>query len=122
MDLLKSEHELDLYDGKWRIRTRNKHIPPQYIAATAKVKNTIINEGCVIEGTLNNCVLSTEIHVEEGAYMENCVILSKVIVKPGAKIFNAIIMEDVVIEENTVIGSFEADKVFLVTKEQVVTE
>lgn len=122
MDLLKCGNELDIYDRKWRIHTRNKHLPPQYIAPSGIVKRTMVNEGCVIAGSLNNCVLSSNIHVEENAYIENCVVLSKVTIKPGARVYNAIIMEDVVIQENMVIGSLDGDVITLVTKEHIITE
>lgn len=120
MDLLQENNELDIYDVNWRIRTRNKHVPPHYIASTSEVKNSMINEGCIIEGTLNKCILAHDIHIEESAQVENSVILSNVTVKSGAKVRNCIIMEDVIVESGAVIGS--DDEISLVSREHILCE
>ena len=50
MDLLREECDLDLFDHGWRIYSVNPNQPPQYISPAAVVKESLINEGCTIEG------------------------------------------------------------------------
>ena len=120
MDLLDEDNELDIYDKNWRIRTRNRHMPPHYLTETSEVENSMINEGCVIEGKISNCILAQNIYVEKNAQVENSVILSNTMIKSGAKVRNAVIMEDLIIESNAEIGL--DDKISLISKEHILYE
>jgi len=104
MDLLGEEPAFDVDDEEWRIRSRTSAEPPQYIGANAEVKNSIITEGCIIDGTVINSVLSNGVVVEAGAVVKDAVILSGAIVKKNAKVEYAIVDEDVVIEEGVSLG------------------
>ena len=57
MDLLDENCELDLFDYNWRIYSVNPNQPPQYISPEAEVKESLVNEGCTIEGFVNKSVL-----------------------------------------------------------------
>jgi len=67
MDLIGDKPEFDLSDKKWRIYSRNSAQPPQYVGEKAKVSNSLITEGCIIEGIVENSILSGGVVVEEGA-------------------------------------------------------
>lgn len=119
MDLLSEDNALDLYDASWKIYSKNRHLPPQYIGASASVSNSLINEGCYVEGHLENCVLFNEIFVRKDAKVTNSVILSGVTIESGCEIHNAVIMEDVTVKAGTVIGSPDSDLVYLVSKNKI---
>ena len=104
MDLLGEDPAFDVDDEEWRIRSRTSAEPPQYIGANAEVKNSIITEGCIIDGTVINSVLSNGVVVEAGAVVKDAVILSGAVVKKNAKVEYAIVDEDVVIEEGVSLG------------------
>ena len=57
MELLDENPQIDLNDDKMRIYTRNFSLPPHYIAPGSSVKNSILADGCVIEGEVENCVI-----------------------------------------------------------------
>ena len=122
MDLLDENNTLDLYNRDWRIYTRNKNLPPQYIGETANINNSLVNEGCVIKGELNNSVLFSEVRVEEGAQVNNSVIMSNTTIKKGAKVNNAVIVEGITVEENAVIGKEDVESIYLVSDEGVLVE
>lgn len=86
MDLLGDTPKLNVNDSSWKIQSRSPLSPPQYLAETAKVNNSIVLSGCEIFGTVENSILS-----------------SNVIVKEGAVVRNSIVMEDTVIGENSVV-------------------
>ena len=52
MDLLDENCELDLFDHDWRIYSVNPNQPPQYISPDAEVTESLVNEGCTIEGEI----------------------------------------------------------------------
>lgn len=120
MDLLSDDNTLDLYDRSWKIYTKNRHLPPHYISADATVTKCLVNEGCFIEGTLENSVLFSEIKIGKKARVTNSVLLSGVVVEDGAEINNAVIMENVVIKSGTVIGSKDSDEIYLVSSTDIV--
>ena len=104
MDLLEKDPDLDLSDASWRIYSRNPNMPPQYVSTTASVKRSIVTEGCMIYGTVNNSVLFEGVKIEEGATVEDSIIMTGTIVKKGAVIRRAIIDENNVVEEDAQVG------------------
>lgn len=104
MDLIGDKPTLNIADRNFRIFSRNFARPPQYIGPSAKVKNSLISEGCKIYGTVENSVLSGGVVVEDGAIVKDSVIMDDVIVKSGAKIYTSIIDSECLIESKAVIG------------------
>ena len=66
MDLLDPKVPLSLYDPDWKIYARNPALPPHYIAPGAHVQNSMVTEGCVIEGTVDFSVVFAGVTIEEG--------------------------------------------------------
>lgn len=120
MDLLNEENTLNLYDRNWRIYTKNRHLPPHYIAPESKVVNAMINEGCVIEGVVENSVLFNEVTIHPKAKVENSVLLSGVVVEEGAEIYNSVIMENVVVTAHKKIGKKHSKTIYLVSDNIVI--
>lgn len=121
MDLLDKENTLDLHDKSWRIYTRNMNLPPQYIANDAIVKNSLLNEGCIIEGQVVNSVISSGVIVEKGAKVTNSVVLSNCIIKSTAVIDKAVVLENVIINSGEKIG-LEKEGIYLVDKDTITVE
>ncbi|MFL6563222.1 MAG: sugar phosphate nucleotidyltransferase, partial [Bacillus sp. (in: firmicutes)] len=103
MDLLKEETELDLYDRNWRIYSVNPNQPPQYIAPTARVEESLINEGCIVEGTVKHSVLFQGVTIEEGSTIQDSVIMPNAHIGKNVVIEKAIIAEGMVVEDNAII-------------------
>ena len=122
MDLLDENNTLNLYDRKWRIYTRSKNLPPQYISRGSVVKNSLINEGCIVSGELNNSILFSDVHIEEGAVVNNSVVLSGCVIKKNAIINNAVILENIIVEEDMVVGEKDDGYIYLVSEEGVERE
>ena len=104
MDLLNPNIPLDLSDETWRIYSRTPGLPPQYIADTAKVQNSMITEGCTIRGTVEGSLMFAGVTVEEGATVCGSVIMPGTVIKSGATVQYAIVAENAVIAENAVVG------------------
>lgn len=118
MDLLNDECDLDLFDHGWRIYSVNPNQPPQYISPEAVVKESLINEGCTIEGEIDNSVLFQGVSVGKGSIIKESVIMPDAIIGENVKIEKAIVPCDVVIPDGTVIRSFD-DEIILVTEEML---
>ncbi len=109
MDLLKQPPPMDLHDRKWRIYARNIGMPPHYAAKGAQVLDSLVTEGCQIEGAVTHSVLSANVTVEAGAQVIDSVIMPFARIGKGAVIRRAIIAEHAVIGANAVVGEEEGD-------------
>lgn len=107
MDLLKEKPELDLHDEKFKIYGRNSLYPPHYIGEKATLKNCIVSDGCIVDGTAENSILSSGVIVEEGAVVKDSVIMTDTVIKKGAVVLKSIIDEEVTVGEGSHIGGDE---------------
>ena len=78
MDLIGETPKFNLRDRSWRIFSRNYSDPPHFIGNYAKISNSLITEGCNIEGIVENSVLSSGVKVSRGAYIKDSVIMKNV--------------------------------------------
>ncbi|MBP5231259.1 MAG: glucose-1-phosphate adenylyltransferase, partial [Clostridia bacterium] len=104
MDLLGDRPKLTLFDPDWKIYSRNAAQPPQYVGEKAVVRNSIVTEGCRINGTVVNSVLSAGVVVEEGAVVEDSVLFEGVSVRSGARISYAVVDEGTDVGRNASVG------------------
>ncbi|MEH7085885.1 glucose-1-phosphate adenylyltransferase [Neobacillus drentensis] len=118
MDLLSEDCDLDLFDHGWRIYSVNPNQPPQYISSDAIVKESLINEGCTIEGEVDKSVLFQGVTVGKGTIIKESVIMPDAIIGSNCLIEKAIVQEDVKVPDGTVIRSFD-DEIILVTNEML---
>ncbi len=109
MDLLDPNVPLNLWDSDWRIYARNNAAPPHFIADKAVVQNSMVTEGCYLNGEVDFSVLFSEVTVEEGAVVRDSIIMPGATVKKGAIVQYAIVAEDSVIGENAMVGARPED-------------
>ena len=104
LDLLNPKVDLDLSDNSWKIYSKTASAPPHFISDTAKVENSMISEGCVIDGSVDYSVLFSNVIVEEGATVRYSIVMPGTTVKKGAVVEYAIIAENAVIEGGAHVG------------------
>ncbi|AOZ93827.1 glucose-1-phosphate adenylyltransferase [Paenibacillus crassostreae] len=114
MDLLDDDTSLKLDDRKWRIYSLNPNQPPQYIAASANVNNSLVNEGCIVFGEVNHSILFYGVEVGMGSVINDSVIMPNAIIGENVTIHKAIVGEGTIIGDLSVVGSPDSDKVTLV--------
>ena len=102
MDLLDDMH---LGFENWHILSKSAGRPPQFIAPTGSIRNTLITEGCEIYGSVENSVLSVGVIVEEGAVVRDSVLMANVRISKNAIVNNAILDEETVVPEGAVAGA-----------------
>jgi len=110
MEVLDPEHSgINLFDNSWKIYSRNSGMTAHKISGNAIVENSMITDGCRINGNVKHSILFAGVKVEEGAEVEDAVIMGGAIIKAGAKVKHCIIGENVVIGENAVVGAMPTD-------------
>lgn len=76
MDFLSADVRKCVFGEKTRpVYTKVKNSAPAKYAAGASVKNSLIADGCVVEGTVENSILFRGVHVGKGTTVKNCIIM-----------------------------------------------
>ena len=104
MDLLGEKPVFSLDDDKWRVYSRHNTFAPQYVGEGAKIKNSIVSEGCEIYGTVENSVLFGGVTVLPGAVVKDSVVMSGTVVGRGASLSYSLIDSNVDIGAGAEIG------------------
>ena len=94
MDMLGDPPLLDLDDPEWRIFSRNPVMPPHYVGQDAQIEDSLITEGCCVNGSVRHSVLFAGVTVEKNAVIIDSVLLPGAVVERGARIFKSIIGEN----------------------------
>ena len=104
MDML-STTLINLYDPTWPISSRSPICPPHFTGENAQIIHSIVTEGCEIDGTVENSVLSSAVKVGTGANIIYSVLMPGAVVEEGATVEYAIVGENTVIHKNAHVGA-----------------
>jgi glucose-1-phosphate adenylyltransferase len=96
--------ELDLYDPTWKVYTKSEDLPPVKVGSDARIQNSLVSNGCVIEGTVINSVLSPGVRVGKGSVIKDSVILNNVIISSDVTIQKSILDKKVTVGRSAFIG------------------
>jgi len=105
LDLLNPKVNLQLDDPAWRIYSRTTGAPPHYVGESADVENSIVSEGCEIDGRVDYPELFNNVTVEKGAVVRDSIVMPGTVIKSGAVVEYAMVAENCVIGENAHIGN-----------------
>ena len=106
MEVLDPENSgIDLFNDDWKVYSRNSGMTGHKIGENALVENSMITDGCRINGTVKHSVLFAGVKVEEGAVVEDAVVMGGTTIKAGAVVQHCIVAENVVVGENAVVGA-----------------
>ena len=75
MELLNRDTRADLFSTDRPVLTKLRDEMPTQHCAGAKVKNSLIADGCIIEGVVENSILFRGVHIAKGAVVRNCIIM-----------------------------------------------
>ena len=107
MEYIDPNNALDSRDRHWKIYSRNLISPPNFFGEHGHIEDSLVVDGCSVDGTVKHSILSTEAQVREGAVVEDAVVMSNAIIGKGAVVKRAIIGEGAVIAEGVVIDGTE---------------
>ena len=118
MDLLKRETGLTLYDDDWKIYSVSPVRPAQYIGPTAKVRNSLVVEGCTVHGTVENSVLFEGVTIGKNSVIRDSVIMTGAKIGENVTIEKAIIGSESIVRRDCKVGNGNSIAV-IASKEEV---
>ncbi len=104
MELLNTENRKLLFPENAPVYTKIRDNPPAKFAIGAKVSNSLIADGCIVEGTVENSILFRGARVGKGSVVKD-----------------SIIMQDTIIGKNCEINGVITDKIVKITDLKILT-
>jgi glucose-1-phosphate adenylyltransferase len=97
MDLIKEDNQLDLHEEDWKIYSVNPVRPAQYIGQNAKVSNSLVVEGCVINGQVENSILFQGVQIGKNSVIRDSIIMT------DAKIGDNVVIEKAIVGSGAIV-------------------
>ncbi len=99
--------------GERQIYTRIRNSAPTKYSADAVVKNSLVADGCIIEGTVENSILFRGVHVGKGTVVKNCILLQDTYVGANASLHCVISDKNAVIKDDRMLSGHETMPFFI---------
>ena len=99
LDLLNYDVRKELFGTK-PVYTKTRDDVPAIYREGAQVKNSLVADGCVIEGSVENCILFRGVHVARGASLKNCIVMQDSYVEDYVELENVILDKSVTVRSH----------------------
>ena len=96
-DMLNPAINRELFFENGQIYTKIMDEPPTRYFNECKVTNSLVANGCLIKGTVQNSIISRKVTIGEGAAIKDCVIMQNCEIKEN------VVLHNVIIDKNNVI-------------------
>lgn len=97
MDLIGEDNGLDLDEEDWKIYSVNQVRPAQYIGENAKVSNSLVVEGCVVNGQVENSILFQGVQIGKNSVIRDSIIMT------DAKIGDNVVIEKAIVGNGAIV-------------------
>lgn len=98
MDMLDYSIRKELLNSNPVYTKVRDEVPAKY-AETAVVKNSLVADGCIIEGTVENSILFRGVRVDKGAVIRNSIVMQDSVIEEGVTVENVILDKEVTIRK-----------------------
>lgn len=95
LDLLKSEVRKDLFAPDKPVYTKTSDRIPAFYGISAEVSDSLVGDGCRVEGKVENCILFRGVKIGKGAVVKNSIIMQDTCIGDGAEIECVVADKDV---------------------------
>lgn len=119
MKMLDTDVRNDLFYRCGKIYTKTKDSVPTVYRDKAVVKNSLIADGCDINGEVENSILFRGVIVEEGAKIKNSIVMENGVIMRFAKLSYTITDKNVRVTENRNISGYDTYPVVIVKDKEV---
>ena len=101
MALLNKDVREGVFNAHHPIFTKVRDRVPTYYGDDCEIENSLIADGCILDGEVEDSVLFRNVTVEKGAEVENCVLMNNAYVGEGSELKYVILDKDVTISAGT---------------------
>lgn len=112
MDLVRGEYK-KLFDKERPIYTKVRDDVPVIYGIMADVKDSLIADGCIIKGKVENSILFRGVYIAENVEVKNSIIMQDSYISAGSHINYAILDKEVVVKPNKELSGAETYPLYL---------
>lgn len=102
MELMKSDVRKELFTSDDPIYTKVRDEAPAKYGLDARSNNSIVADGCIIEGSVENSVLFRGVKIGKGAVVRNCILMQDTVVGEKCE------MNYVISDKNVIVGNYRS--------------
>lgn len=113
MALLNSEAREQLFPAERPVFTKVRDEVPAKYGLKAKVENSLVADGCVIEGQLENCIVFRGVHVGRGSVVKNCILMQDAVVGENADLNYVVADKEVVVRSGRTLCGYTTIPIYL---------
>lgn len=113
MALMDPKVREQLFLSERPIYTKVRDDMPVRYGLGSVVKNSIVADGCIIEGEVENCALFRGVTVKKGAKLRNCVIMQDTIVGENVKLDYVVADKNVEFTDNKTMMGYHTYPIFV---------
>ena len=110
---LLSDENLDALFGKAPVYTKIRDDNPTRYIGAAKVKNSMVADGCVIEGEVENCILCRGVKIGKGAVVKNSIIMQDTTIMGNVELDYVITDKEVTISSGKEVKGSDTFPIFV---------
>ena len=95
--LLQPAVQQDLFNSAHPIYTKVKDEVPANYCGSGSARNSVIADGCIIEGEVENSVLFRGVHVGKGAKVKNCILMQATYIGDNSELSYMVLDKGVIV-------------------------
>ena len=119
MNLLNPENKQKMFNNSAPIYTKVKDSGPAKYEAGSKVTNSLIADGCIIEGEVSNSILFRGVKVGKGAIVRNCILMQNTSVGEEAELHAVVTDKNVKIGKNKLLTASTKNALFIKKNQKI---
>ena len=97
MALIKKDVRADIFGGAHPVYTKVRDRVPTYYGEGCEIENSLIADGCMLEGEVEDSILFREVTIGKGAEVENCILFNDAVIGEGAELKYVILDKNVTV-------------------------
>ena len=119
MALLDKDTREGIFNGHHPIFTKVRDRVPTYYGEDCEIENSLIADGCILDGEVEDSVLFRDVIVEKGAEVENCVIMNDAVIGEGSELKYVILDKNVTVTPGSKLVGTAANPIIIKRGETV---
>jgi len=120
LDMLRFDNGRNVFREDRPVFSKEKPSPPAKYLSNAKVENSMVSSGSIIDGTIINCIIGRDVFVKKGAIIKNSYVMSGSFIEENAHIEYAILDKQTIVKKDTLVSGTLREP-YISQKEQLVT-
>ncbi len=113
MDVLEGDVRADLFNAQHPIYTKVKDEAPAAYGPDGRVRNSLVADGCIVEGSIENCVLFRGVHVGAMSRLRNCIIMQAADIRENCELDYVVLDKGVNVRSGRKLAGYDSFPVII---------